>query len=180
MSVLADQSDETCGNRGDEDEPGDPAIGRVDPPLADRPEPGADEGHDVRPEVHRDRDERSQVERNVVGLVEAVVLLEEGPLGGPRHEDQVGGRRDRQQLREALDEAEHERLPVRQGVGVVAHAEQREDEGETDRRPREAEHEGATHGEILRLGALSEAEKKSDANCGNPVNALLDRSGRVP
>ena len=94
------------------------------------------------------------MERHVVGLVEAVVLLEEGPLGGPRHEDQVGGGRDRQQLREALDEAEHERLPVGECVGVVPHAEQREEEGETDRRPREAEHEGATHGEILRPGAL--------------------------
>ena len=45
-------------------------------------------------------------------------------------------RRDRQQLREALHEPEHERLPARQRARLLAHAEERErerDEEEHDR-----------------------------------------------
>ena len=45
---------------------------------------------------------------------------------------------------------EHERLRVRQGVRVVSDAEQCQDDGEPERRPRDAVHEGAAHRGILR------------------------------
>jgi hypothetical protein len=99
------------------------------------------------------------VERDVEGLVEAVVLLEVGPLGGPGDEDEVARRRDRQQLGEALDDAEHERLPVRERVGIVPHSEECQDEGETERRSRDAEDERAAHGRILRGRGWSPSQR---------------------
>ena len=43
--------------------------------------------------------------------------------------------------------AEDERLPVRERSRVVPHSEERQDDGETERRPRDAEDDGAAHGE---------------------------------
>ena len=52
-------------------------------------QPRTYESHEVAPEVCADRDERSEVQRDVERLVEAVVLLEIRPLGRPRNEDEV-------------------------------------------------------------------------------------------
>ena len=49
-----------------------------------------------------------------------------------------------------------------------------------ERRPRDAEDDGAAHGGILALPSAGGLEKKSNANCGNPVNASLDPFRRVP
>ena len=69
-----------------------------------------------------DRHERAEVERDVEGLVEAVVLLEVRPLGAPGNEDEVARGRDRQELGEPLHDAEDERLAVRQRVRIVRDA----------------------------------------------------------
>ncbi len=114
---------------------------------------------------------QSDVER----LVEAVVLLEVRPLGRPGHEDEVTRRRDGQELGQPLNEPEDERLAVRHRVGVVPHSEEREDDGETERGSRDAEHDGAAHGEILRSSPLTRVGNKRGANCGNPVKARLTR-----
>ena len=127
---------------------------------ADGPEPRADEAHEVAPEVRADRDERSEVQRDVERLVEAVVLLEVRPLGRPGNEDEVARRRDRQELGEPLHDAEDERLAVRERRRVVPHSEEREDDGETERGPRDAEHDGAAHGEILRSCPPTRSETK--------------------
>ena len=87
------------------------------------------------------------MERDVERLVEAVVLLEVRPVGSPGHEDEVPRRRDRKELGESLDDTEDERLSVRQRGRVVPHSEEREDDGETERGPRDAEDDGAAHGE---------------------------------
>ena len=86
------------------------------------PRNARDEPDDVAPEVRGDGDERPQVERDVERLVEAVVLLEVRPLRAPGDEDEVTRRRDREELGEALDDAEDERLAVRERVRVVRDA----------------------------------------------------------
>ena len=117
-----------------------------------------------------------EVQRDVEGLVEAVVLLQIRPVGGPGNEDQVPGGRDRQELGEPLDEAEHERLGIRERGRIVPHAGEREHERETERRPRDAVHERAAHRLILRGGndvsprAPTFAAVHRTAESGSPAN----------
>ena len=91
--------------------------------------PRHDELADLAPEVRDDGHERPDVQRDVERLVEVRVRLEIRPVEEPRDEDQVPGRRDGQELREALDGAEHERLPVRERAGTLADAEDAEEDG---------------------------------------------------
>ena len=116
----------------------------------DRPPSAREKPQDVGPEVGRHRDERSEVERDVERLVEPVVLLEVRPVSEPGHEDEVSGRGDRQELRKPLDDAEDERLAVRDGIGILTHTHEREDEGKPERRRRGAIDDRAAHAEILR------------------------------
>jgi hypothetical protein len=120
------------------------------------------------------------VQRDVERLVEAVVLLEIRPVRTPRNEDEMARRRDRKELRQSLDDAEDERLCVRQRLRVVPHSEDREDDGDRERRPRDAEDDGAAHGRMVAPPSVDGPGKKSGANCGNPVNTALDPSGCVP
>jgi hypothetical protein len=46
-------------------------------------------------EVRDDGDQRAEVQRDVEGLVELVVLLQVAPVAEPGDEDQVARRRDR-------------------------------------------------------------------------------------
>ena len=109
---LPGGADERRRHRRDRDDPGG-ALGRApDPPAGDAPGERARELENVAPEVRDHRDERPQVERDVEGLVEGVVLLEVRPVPEPRHEDQVARRRDGQQLGEPLHDPEHQRLPL--------------------------------------------------------------------
>ena len=124
----------------------DVSSGGVRSDVAER----GDEPEDVVPEVGAHGDERPEMERDVERLVEAIVLLEVRPVAEPGHEDEVSGRGDRQELREPLDDAEDERLAVRDGVGILAHAREREDEGKPERRRRGAIDDRAAHAEILR------------------------------
>jgi hypothetical protein len=89
------------------------------------------------------------MKRHVERLVERVVLLEIPPLPEPRHEDQVPRRRDREELGRALDDAEHERLPVRERAGCVPHPEDRQDGGENDQPSRERRGAAGAHRVIL-------------------------------
>ncbi len=120
------------------------------------------------------------MQRNVERLIEAVVLLEVRPLGRPGNEDEVSGGRDRQELCQALDDAEDQSLSVRERSGIVPHSRDRQDGCEAERGPRDAEHDGAAHAEILRTDVRGARPKKTGANCGNPVNEPLDPAGRVP
>ena len=67
-------------------------------------------GHDVRPhlvpEVGEHRDQRADVQRDVERLVQRVVRRELGPTEQLGDEDQVAARRDREELGEALNDAE--------------------------------------------------------------------------
>ena len=151
--VLAEEAGDPGGNRRDEHEPRHTLVGRLHAPATDGTDPRSHEPHDVAPEVRNHGDERSEMERDVERLVEAVVLLEVRPVGSPRHENEVPGRRDRKELGEALDDTQDERLSVRQRGRVVPHSEQRQDDGETEGGARDAEDGGAAHGGILRLGS---------------------------
>ncbi len=69
------------------------------------------------------------MQRDIERLVEVGILLEVRPFEQPGHENEVPGRRDGQQLREALDGAQDERLPVGERAGSVADAENAEQDG---------------------------------------------------
>ena len=79
-----------------------------------------------------------------------------------------------------MHDPEDEGLSVREGGGVVPYTEQREQEGKPERRPRDAEHDGAAHGWILRSTTANVPQNKRDANCGNQVDVRLDPAGHVP
>ena len=88
--------------------------------------------------------------------------------------DQVPGGRDRQELGEPLDEAEHERLGIRERGRIVTACGEREHERETERRPRDAVHERAAHPLILRGG--NDVSPTSPYLCVSPRTA----KGRGP
>ena len=113
---LAGAADDHGRNRRDEQEPGDPLV-RAGNGAARKERNRRDVPREVLPEVRDDGDQGAEVEGDVEGLVELVVLLEAGPVGQPGHEDQVSGRRDRQELGRPLHQAEDERLPVRERAG---------------------------------------------------------------
>ena len=104
-------------------------------PVADGAEPGDDEPGDVSSEVGRDRHERADVQADVEGRVEGVVLLQIRPVREPGHEDQVAGRRDGQEFGQALNDTEHERLPARQLPRLFADPQRREHDGQQHRCP---------------------------------------------
>src|SRR6266511_4302454 len=117
----------------------------LDASATDASEPGPDEPHDVTPEIEDDRDERSEMKRDVEGLVEVRMLLEIGPAGKPRDENEVTGRGDRKELGRALHDSEDECLPTRELAVRLPHAESSEHDGkgksgacERDRDPRTA------------------------------------------
>ena len=180
MKSPPSEPDEPAGNRRDEHEPRDLLVGRLDSPAPERAQPRAHEAHEVAPEVRADGDERSEVQRDVERLVEAVVLLEVCPLGRPRNEDEVPRGGDRQELGEPLHDAEDERLPIRERRRVVPHSEEREDDGETERSSRDAEHDGAAHGEILRSWPAEEGRKQKERKLRQSGKRRLDPVGHVP
>ena len=73
--VLAEESDDRGGDRRNNDEPRYPLLGRLHPARSQRAQPRPQQADQVAPEVRHNRDERAQVERDVEGLVEGVVLL---------------------------------------------------------------------------------------------------------
>ena len=95
---------------------------------------GGDVAHEVTPEVADDRDQRPEMERDVEGLVELVVLLEVAPVEEPRHEDQVSRGGDGKELGCALHEPEPERLPVGQRSLYLADTEDGQQQRDGDRR----------------------------------------------
>ena len=64
---------------------------------------------DVGTQVHRRSNERADVQRDVEGILQLVVAIEEIPTGQPRHHFEVGARRDREELGHSLQQAEHDR-----------------------------------------------------------------------
>ena len=92
------------------------------------------------------------------------VLLEVCPFEQPGHENEVPGRRDGQELREALDGAQDERLPVREGVCAVADAEDAKQDGHAEGDAGRDDNADALHcARILRVG-----EEGGGARCRAP------------
>ena len=58
-------------------------------------------------------------------------------------------RGDREELRQALDDPQDERLPVEQGGGVVSDAGEREDDREGQRHRGDDEDAGTTHRRVI-------------------------------
>src|SRR6266545_2235169 len=143
--VLPGSAGDGRGDGRDRDVPGDALVLVLDASATDASEPGPDEPHDVTPEIEDDRDERSEMKRDVEGLVEVRMLLEIGPAGKPRDENKVTGRGDRKELGRALHDSEDECLPTRELAVRLPHAESSEHDGkgksgacERDRDPRTA------------------------------------------
>ena len=172
--VLERDADQPRGDRRRDDDPRDPLVRRRDRATTERPEPRDDERLQIAPEVGPHRDERPEVQRDVERLVEGVVRLEVLPLEEPRNEDQVARGRDGQKLRRALDEAEHERLPVRELLGVVPHSEHREQHGERERRAGRRVHDGAAHARMVVRARLRQPWQRSSANCALRPREALD------
>ena len=101
------------------------------------------------------------MERDVERLVEILVLLEVRPVAGPRDEDQVPRRRDRQQLGESLHEPENQRLPVREGGSLLPPADQGEHDGDREQRRGGPVDEGSAHRTILASHAGGGAVRNS-------------------
>jgi hypothetical protein len=68
------------------------------------------QANDVGSEVGEHGHQRPGVKRDVEGLVERLVVLQEAVVLEPRNSDQVTGGRDRQELGQPLDHPEQERL----------------------------------------------------------------------
>ena len=75
--ALEGDADEAGRDRADEQQPGEPLVGRLDATLAQAADPGAQDAHDLAPEVGEHGDERAQVQGDVEGLVEVGVVEEE-------------------------------------------------------------------------------------------------------
>ena len=69
---------------------------------------------------------------------------------------------------------------VREGVRILAHAGEREDEGKPERRRRGAIDDRAAHARDPTQTPRTRAPEKNVAKCGNPVNGGLDLPGPVP
>ena len=86
------------------------------------------------------------MQRDVEGLVELLVGLEVLPLEEPRNEDQVAGRGDGKELGRSLDDAEDERLPVRQRARAVTDSGDGQADGDGQRRAGNGKDADSTHG----------------------------------
>ena len=124
------------------------------------------------PEVRPDRDERPEVKRDVERLVEGVVVLEVVPLEEPRDEDEVPRRRDRQELRRALDDPQDERLPVGKLLRIVPHSEDGEERGERQRHARRAVHDGMAHRRMVVPIAFRTSTETISRNLRDLVNEV--------
>ncbi len=113
------RADDHCRNRGDYHDPRDPFVRVANRPLHARFATKPSQARELCPEVRDYCHERSEVQRDVERAVEAFVLFEVRPVEQPGHEDQVPRRRDGQELREALDGAQNERLPVGERTGAA-------------------------------------------------------------
>ena len=112
--VLEEQANETCGDRADDEEPREPRVRIVVTDLA-VPETSAEPLDDPCPfpeeedeEHDRGREVRRHEEGEEIGLVLVQVPTEE-----LRQDHGVTKARDREQLRHALQETDHDRLEVR-------------------------------------------------------------------
>jgi hypothetical protein len=95
-----------CGDGADRDRPGEALVDGLDRALPQRVEEGDREGDHLVPEVGDRRHQGAGVKGDVEGLVERIVLLQEGVVLKPGDEDQVPRGGDRQELGEALDDPE--------------------------------------------------------------------------
>ncbi len=84
-------------------------------------------------------------------LLKSGMILQVEPSRSPRHEDQMSGRGDREQLGRALDDAEDECLPVGELAGRLPHAQRGEHDGESERGRRERHDESAHDGSPARV-----------------------------
>jgi hypothetical protein len=106
--VIEQDADDEGRHRREDDEPGEPAVGvAVERAVADRRHAGRDQPQPVRAEVGEKSDQRPDVEHHAERQRrdERIVPARQG-----RNDDEMAGRRHRQELRESLDDPHHDRL----------------------------------------------------------------------
>ena len=109
--VVEKDAEDQGGHRGDGDQPGQPPIRiALERSVADRRQPGRDEPQPVGSEVDEERDQCPDMEHHAEGerCDERIV-----PSGEVRNDDQVTGRRDRQELGESLHDPHDDGLRER-------------------------------------------------------------------
>src|SRR6266536_1715289 len=107
--VLEERADNSSRDRADHEEPGHSFIHSRHREASDRPGPGRQVLGDVPPEVRHGARERAHVQGDVERLVQGLVG-EDAPMEEPGHQDQVPRARYRRELREALNDPQHDRL----------------------------------------------------------------------
>ena len=120
--VRAEPACDHRGDRADRDRHRDALVDGLDRAPAGGPEEGGEIGGHLVAEVRDRGDQGSGVERDVEGLVELLVVLQERVVLKPGDEDEVPGGGDRQELGEPLDDPQQEGLQFghRRGILVAA------------------------------------------------------------
>jgi hypothetical protein len=103
----------------DRDRAGDALVDGLDRAPARGLDEGAKVGDDLVTEVGDGGDQGPAVQGDIEGLVELLVVLQERVVLKPGNEDQVPGRRDRQELGEALDDPKEEGLEFGHRRGML-------------------------------------------------------------
>ena len=116
QGVFEREAGEPGGDGRDDEQPGHPFVGCLEPPRAQRVEEAADDPDPVGAEVDEQRDRGRDVqrddEREVERLVGRLRVHEIVPAEPRRDEHRVAEARDREQFGDALEHADHDRLEV--------------------------------------------------------------------
>ena len=126
--MFEEDPGEAGRDRGHDEQPAQPGVRRGDPPGSQGVEHGAHDACPGRPVEDDQRQGRRHVEadeeRQEVRLGGRLGGHHIGPAEQLRHDDRVAKARDREELGHALQDAEHDRLQVRQH-GVTSGARRR-------------------------------------------------------
>ena len=106
--LFEEGTDDGTGYGREKQQPRQALLGRLDAAPRRRSQPGGDQLRQVPPEIGDGADEGAGVEGDVEGLVEVLEVVELVPVEQPGHEDQMAARRDREELRQALGDAQHD------------------------------------------------------------------------
>ena len=111
--VLEQKAENPRGDRADDEQPAELRVGvvRADPAVAQAPPEPFQDPHPVAPEEEEQDDRSRQMSRDEEGD-EVLVVLVDIPAESLRDDDAVPEARDREELGHALEEPEHDRLPV--------------------------------------------------------------------
>ena len=114
--VFERDTGDSGGDARDDQQPRHPLVGRLELPAPERVEERPNDADPVVAEVHEQRDRRGDMERNdecqVEGLAGGLRVDEMIPTEPGRYEHGMPQAGDREQLGDALEQADHDRLEI--------------------------------------------------------------------